>query len=194
MCTLVSPLLKGTEFTISVNQNVEFFERVRVLRFSSVKWAWQGIEAPKQTIDFPAAPSFLLIEKMNQIINIKNYRKKKKRWCVRLRSEDKHQLRKSADRKAQISPVNGTNAYLICAFRSADILRWCLSSERNLTHNLFFYTKVVLKIGRLRKFNRAGEIEFKLFYRMDYLYETWQHLFIMFMATKTLASDFSIFA
>ena len=28
---------------------------------------------------------------------------------------------------------------LICAFRSADFLRWCLSPERNLTHNLFFY-------------------------------------------------------
>ena len=46
--------------------------------------AWQGIEALKQTIDFPATPSFfsskkwtsgvivLPIEKMNQI-NTKNY-------------------------------------------------------------------------------------------------------------------------
>ena len=35
--------------------------------------AWQGIEAPKQTIDFPATPSFSLskIEKRNQI-NDKN--------------------------------------------------------------------------------------------------------------------------
>ena len=57
---------------------------------------------------------------------------------MRLRSEDKHHLRKSADRKAQISPVSGTNALLICAFRSADFLRWCLSSERDLMHNLFF--------------------------------------------------------
>ena len=40
-------------------------------------------------------------------------------------------------RKAQISPVSG--AFLICAFRSADFVRWCLSPERNLTHNLFFY-------------------------------------------------------
>ena len=69
----------------------------------------------------------------------KNYWKKKKRLCVRLRSGDKHHLRKSADRKAQISPVSRTNAVLICAFRSADFLRWCLSPERNLTHNLFFY-------------------------------------------------------
>ena len=57
---------------------------------------------------------------------------------MRLRSEDKHHQRKSADRKAQISLVSGTNAFLICAFRSADFLRWCLSSEHNLTHNLFF--------------------------------------------------------
>ena len=39
-------------------------------------------------------------------INTKNYWKWKKTLCVRLRSGDKHYLRKSADRKAQISPVN----------------------------------------------------------------------------------------
>ena len=43
----------------------------------------------------------LPIEKMNQI-NTKNYWKEKKRLCVRLRSGDKHHLRKSANRKAQI--------------------------------------------------------------------------------------------
>ena len=47
---------------------------VRILR--TVKWRdWQGIEAAKQTIEFPAAPFFFLaekIEKMNQI-NTKNY-------------------------------------------------------------------------------------------------------------------------
>ena len=58
---------------------------------------------------------------------------------MRLRSGDKHYLRKSADRTAQISPVSGTTAFLICAFRSADFLRLCLSPERNLAHNLFFY-------------------------------------------------------
>ena len=52
---------------------------------------------------------------------------------------DKHPLRKSADRKAQFSPVSGMNAFLICAFRSADFLRWCLSPQRNLRHNLFIY-------------------------------------------------------
>ena len=64
---------------------------------------------------------------------------------MRLRSEDKHHLRKFADRKAQISPVSGKNASLICAFQSADFLRWCLSSARNLTHNLFFLFPIVFR-------------------------------------------------
>ena len=55
----------------------------------------------------------------------KNYWKEKKWLCVRLRSGDKHHLRKSSDRKAQISPVRVTNAFLICVFRSEDFLRWC---------------------------------------------------------------------
>ena len=46
---------------------------------------------------------------------------------MRLRLGDKHHLRKSSDRNAQISPVSGTNPFLICAFRSAGFLRWCLS-------------------------------------------------------------------
>ena len=67
---------------------------------------------------------------------------------MRLRSEDKHHLRKSADRKAQISPVSGTHAFLICAFRSADFLRWCLSPERNLTH-FFFLFPIVFGINSI---------------------------------------------
>ena len=39
----------------------------------------------------------------------------------------------------------------------------------------------------------AREIEFNFFYRLEYLYETWHSLFIMFMATK-IASDFLIFS
>ena len=35
---------------------------------------------------------------------------------------------------------------LICAFRSADFLRWCLSPERNLTHNLLFLFPIVVGI------------------------------------------------
>ena len=56
---------------------------------------------------------------------------------ARLLSGDEHHLRKTALRKAQISPVSGTNAFLMCAFRSADFLTWCLSPERNLARNLF---------------------------------------------------------
>ena len=63
---------------------------------------------------------------------------------MRLRSEDKHHLRKSADRKAQIRKAFVPLTGLICAFRSADFLRWCLSSERNLTHNLFFYFPAIV--------------------------------------------------
>ena len=72
---------------------------------------------------------------------------------MRLRSGDKHNLRKSADRKAQISLVSRTNAFLICAFRSADFLRWCLSPERNLTHNLFFQCPIVFGINLIHFFD-----------------------------------------
>ena len=58
---------------------------------------------------------------------------------MRLRSEDKHHLGKSADRKAQIKKAFVPLTGLICAFRSADFLRWCLSSERNLMQSLFLF-------------------------------------------------------
>ena len=58
ICTSVSPLLNGAEFTLSVAKNVALFETVRILR--TVKWCdWEGIEAAKQTMEFPAAPFFL---------------------------------------------------------------------------------------------------------------------------------------
>ena len=58
-CTSVSPLLNGAEFTLSVAKNVALFETVHILR--TVKWRdWQGIEAAKQTMEFPAAPFFLV--------------------------------------------------------------------------------------------------------------------------------------
>ena len=82
---------------------------------------------------------------------------RKKRLCVRLRSGDKHHLRKPSDRKAQISPVSETNAFLICAFRSEDFLRWCLSSERNLTHNLFFLFPIVFGINLIHFFDEKKD-------------------------------------
>ena len=63
---------------------------------------------------------------------------------MRLRSGDKHHPRKSADRKAQIRKAFVSITGLICALRSADFLGWCLSPERNLTHNLFFYFQYFL--------------------------------------------------
>ena len=71
---------------------------------------------------------------------------------MRLSSEDKHHMKISADRKAQISRVSGTSAFLICAFRSADFLRWCLSPKRNITHHLFCYFQYFLVLI-LRFFN-----------------------------------------
>ena len=76
---------------------------------------------------------------------------------MRLRSGDKHHLRKFSDRKAQISPVSGTNAFLICAFRSADFLRWCLSPERNFTHNLFFLFPIVFGINLIHFFGEKKD-------------------------------------
>ena len=98
ICTLVSPLLRGAEFTLSVAKHVALFERVRVLRFASVKWRNRGSKHETK-YRISCCTALLLIEKMKQI-NTKNYRKK--RVCVRLRLGDKLQLRKSADRKAEI--------------------------------------------------------------------------------------------
>ena len=110
--------------------------------------AWQGIEASEKKNDRIFGCTVLLIEKMNQI-NTKTIGNRKKRLCVRLRSGDKHHLRKSADRKAQIRKAFVPLTGLICAFRSADFLRWCLSPERNLTHNLFFLFPIVFGINNL---------------------------------------------
>ena len=71
ICTLVSPLLKGAEFTLSVAKNVALFETVRVHRFASVKWRDRG--SKHETNDrISRCTVLLLIEKMNQI-NTKNY-------------------------------------------------------------------------------------------------------------------------
>ena len=61
---------------------------------------------------------------MNQInsINSKNIGKREESVREVVRG-DKHLMRKSADRKAQISPLSWTNALLICALWSADFLR-----------------------------------------------------------------------
>ena len=82
ICTSVSPLLNGAEFTLSVAKNV-VFETVRILR--TVKWRdWQGIEAAKQTIEFPDAPFFFLAEKSKKWIKlVPKTIGNKKRDCAR---------------------------------------------------------------------------------------------------------------
>ena len=71
ICILVSPLLKGAEFTLSVAKNVALFETVPILRFASVKWRDRG--SKHETNDrISGCTVLLLIEKMNQI-NTKNY-------------------------------------------------------------------------------------------------------------------------
>ena len=72
---------------------------------------------------------------------------RKKKLCVRLRSGDKHHLRKSADRNAQIRPVSGTNAFLIVLFDlqifSGGVYPPSATSPR---HNLFFLFPIVFGI------------------------------------------------
>ena len=88
--------------------------------------AWQGIEASKQATEFSAEPSFFSSKKWIKLMP-KTIGNRKKRLCVRLRSRDKHHLRKSWDRKAQIRKAFVPLTGLICAFRSEDFLRWGLS-------------------------------------------------------------------
>ena len=69
ICTSVFPLLNGAEFTLSVAKNDTLFETVRILR--TVAWRdWQAIEAAKQTIEFPAAPFFFIVEKIEKWIKL----------------------------------------------------------------------------------------------------------------------------
>ena len=63
ICTLVSPLFNGADFTLSVSKNVVLFEtnpilcKIRILHFASVK-----------TIVFPAALSFFFSKKCIKLI------------------------------------------------------------------------------------------------------------------------------
>ena len=121
--TLVSALLKGAEFTLSVAKNVALFETVRALRFASVKWRDRGSKHRNKRSNFRLhRPSSHRKKKRIKLIpkTIGN-RKRDCAWCYARRIDK--QLRKSADRKAQISPVSGTNALLICAFRLQ--IFWC---------------------------------------------------------------------
>ena len=51
LCTSVSPLLNGAEFTLSVAKNVALVETVRILRTVQMR-DWQGIEAASKRSNF----------------------------------------------------------------------------------------------------------------------------------------------
>ena len=59
---------------------------------------------------------------MNQI-NTKKLLEIEKEIVREVARGDKPYLRKSTDRKAQVSPLRWTNAFLICALRSVDFLK-----------------------------------------------------------------------
>ena len=111
--------------------------------FCFCQMAWQGIEAPKQTIEFPAAPSFFSSKKWIKLTpkTTGNIKRDCEWGCARRINTTSENLQiekhKSGGRSFR-SPDRFVN------FRSAGFLRWSLSSERNLTHNLFFYFQYFL--------------------------------------------------
>ena len=121
-------LAMSSHFPLPKNRTFRF--SIHTARLSLLKWSPFGAEWIK------------LIPK--------TIRNRKKRLCVKLRSGDKHHLRKSSDRKAQIREAFFPPTGLICAFRSEDFLRWCLSPKRNLTHDLFFLFPIFFGINCLR--------------------------------------------
>ena len=57
----VSPLLNGAEFTLSVAKNVPLSKQLALVLVLLLSNGETGIEAPKQTIEFPAAPFCLIV-------------------------------------------------------------------------------------------------------------------------------------
>ena len=68
ICTLVSPLLNGAEFTDTFRcQKRSTLRTLPLLRFASVKWRDRGLKH-QQTIEFLAAPTFLSSKKWIKLI------------------------------------------------------------------------------------------------------------------------------
>ena len=67
-CTLVSPLLNGAEFTLSVAKTLHSSKQFPILRFASVKWRDTGSKHQKKTIEFLAGPSFFSSKKWIKLI------------------------------------------------------------------------------------------------------------------------------
>ena len=155
----------GDEFTPSLAKNLHLAmslhfpsPKIRTFRFSlhtsrltllkwSSMWRWnsqwfltfrcQKFRRLFSRLSQGAQLSFLS-KKWNKLIQqtIGNIKRDCAWGCTR---GDKHHPRKSADRKAQIRKAFVSLTGLICAFRSAEFLGWCLSPERNLTQNLLFH-------------------------------------------------------
>ena len=70
---------------------------------------------------------------------------------------DKPYLTKSTDRKAQVSPLNWTNAFLICALRSVDFLRKGLSPRATSPQSLFLFP-IVFGINLIHFFDGKNKI------------------------------------
>ena len=71
---------------------------------------------------------------------------------MRLHSGDKHHLTKSADRKAHIRKAFFPLTGLICAFRSADFLRCCLSPSATSRTISFSISNSFLVFRTVRRF------------------------------------------
>ena len=65
ICTSFSPLEWRRVHTFRC-QKCRTLRNILHSSFCFCQMAWQGIEAPKQTMAFPAAPSFFSLKKMNQ--------------------------------------------------------------------------------------------------------------------------------
>ena len=88
---------------------------------------------------------------------------------MRLRLGNKHHLRKSADRKAQISSVSGTNAFLICAFRSADFLKVVFIPQAQPHAQSLFLFPIVFGINLIHFFDFFDEKEERCSRKFDRL-------------------------
>ena len=89
---------------------------------------------------------------------------------MRLRLGNKHHLRKPADRKAQISSVSGTNAFLILCF---SICRFSqvvfIPQAQPHAQSLFFLFPIVFGINLIHFFDFFGEKEERCSRKFDRL-------------------------
>ena len=97
---------------------------------------------------------------------------------MRLRSGDKHHLRKSADWKAQIRKVCVLLTGLICAFRSADFLRWSRFIPRAQPHaqSLFLFPIVfgiILFLSHLLMVNTRSQIRLRCHHLLLSVWLAW---------------------